>query len=263
MSRRPEIMEDVERQKRHFENISGHYLRSRQHANHLLFKELLWRHFLRGLPLSTGKVKVLEPMCGYAEGKKILERYASLALDYTGFDYSENLVKHVRAADPGLNVFVQDVTTFVPAEKYDLVILLGGLHHVPRHAAAVVRRMRESLVDNGYFINFEPTHNNLVLRKVRETIYRRNRLFDAETEEAFELDELNAIFAGNRFRLVRQCYPGLLAYVLYYNPDAFPRLNLGGPGTVSRIFDLEKGFYSNFFGRKFSFATLSIWQKIS
>jgi SAM-dependent methyltransferase len=236
-------------------------VRSRQHVNHLLFKELMWRHFLRGIHFPSRRLTVLEPMCGYAEGKSILERYGSLLVDYTGFDYSENLVKHVRRANPDLDVFVQDVTKFSPRARYDLIVLLGGLHHVPRHADAVVGLLSESLAAGGYFINFEPTHNNFILRKVRENIYRRNDLFDAETEEAFELDRLNSIFTQNNLELVRQYYPGLLAYVLYYNPDAFPRLNLGGLGAVRAIFNLEKCLYTNFIGRKFSFATLSLWQK--
>lgn len=254
-------MDEVARQKRHFEEISERYLRSRQHTNHLLFKKLLWQLFLKDAPFPHRRLSVLEPMCGYAEGKKILEEHGGLDIEYVGFDYSEPLVAHVKRNDPSLNVSLMDVTRFESGPVYDLVMLLGGLHHVPRHTVAVIGRMHDALREGGYFISFEPTHNNFIFRKIREHIYRRNNLFDAETEEAFELGKLDNYFHQNGFRLVRQMYPGLLAYVLYYNPDAFPWLNRGSESVVRTIFNLEKSMYANIIGRKFSFATLSLWQK--
>jgi hypothetical protein len=56
-------------------------------------------------------------------------------------------------------------------------------------------------------------------------------------------------------------YPGLAAYVLYYNPDAFPALNFGGPETVRRLFALERPFLRSAAARTLSFATLSLWRK--
>lgn len=255
------MTDDVARQRQHFEQISGRYLRSRQHANHLLFKKLFWHEFLKGSPFPSRRLDVLEAMCGYAEGRKILQDYGGLDIEYTGFDYSEPLVDHVRNTDPSLNVSLQDVTRFEPDRLYDVVILIGGLHHVPKHVASVIGRLNAALRAGGFFISLEPTHNNILFRTIREYIYRRNSLFDAETEQAFELAQLNDYFRRNKFRLVRQIYPGLLAYVLYYNPDAFPRLNVGGESVVKMIFGLEKCFYTNVIGRKLSFATLSLWQK--
>jgi len=254
-------MDYVLRQKKHFEKISKTYRLSRQHANHLLFKELLWEYFLKGVPFPSKRLDVLEPMCGYAEGKSILEKYGGLDINYTGFDYSEPFVEHVRATEPSANVFLMDVTAFKTDRRYDLVILLGGMHHVPRHVLSVIGRMHEVLKDGGFFISLEPTQNNTVFRKIREAIYHQNSLFDSETEQAFDLLDLNAHFIKNGFRLVRQIYPGLLAYVLYYNPDAFPWLNVGGRMTVTSIFNIEKAFYASVLGRRLSFATLSLWQK--
>ena len=61
-------MDEIARQKRHFEEISERYLRSRQHANYLLFKKLMWQLFFHDAPFPRRRLSVLELMCGYAEG---------------------------------------------------------------------------------------------------------------------------------------------------------------------------------------------------
>jgi SAM-dependent methyltransferase len=257
------LANDIERQQQHFENIALKYLESRKHKNHLRYKSLLWDFFFqRHADLKNrASLRVLEPMCGYAEGKKLLETHLGSTISYTGFDYSPSLVAEVLKADPSLDVSVMDVTQFKPPrEPYDVIILIGGLHHVFRKADEVVANLSTALAPGGYFINFEPTHDNWILRKVREYVYRKNAFFDDDTEQGFELDDLHGMFRKH-LTLVDEIYPGLLAYILYYNPDAFPKLNMGSERMVNFLFSAEKWFYRNWIGRKCSFATLSLWQK--
>ncbi len=254
-------MEDIEQQRRHFESIADKYRDSRGHPNHLAVKEMTWLYFLENKKFPD-PMRVLEPMCGYAEGKQILQRYTGRRLQYTGFDFSETLVNHARREDPSANVFLQDATTYEPGNnRYDVIILIGGLHHVYRHVDNVVQRLSRALVPGGRFINFEPTQNNALFRYVRNRIYRKNNLFDADTERGFDLDELNGLFRRNGFVLEDQIYPGLLSYVLYYNPDAFPALNVGGTRLVKFLAGVDRCFFRNWVGRKLSFATLSMWRK--
>lgn len=257
-------MDKIEQQRAHFESISEHYFEQRQTDNHLLLKDLMWTHFFKDKQdLKKGEVKVLEPMCGYAEGKKILDRYLGTGGEYTGFDYSDNLIEKVKAKEPELHVFVQDITKFNPAEKYDLIILIGGLHHVFQYTQDVIGIMNRSLNPGGYFINFEPTENNAFYRALRKRIYKKNDLFDEETEQGFSLKDLNGYFEKKGFTIADQLYPGLLSYMMYYNPDAFPALNIGGSKMVKFTFGLDKLFFRNWIGRKFSWATLTLWQKTS
>ena len=114
----------------------------------------------------------------------------------------------------------------------------------------------------GHFISLEPTHNNALLRAIRTRIYRKNALFDAGTERGFEFDDLSNCFHRNGFALEDQIYAGLSSYVLYYNPDAFPSLNIGGAGMVRFLFGLDSLCFRNWIGRAFSFATLSLWRKL-
>lgn len=253
----------IERQRRHFDGVAEEYRRGREAETHRILKELIWRAALSATPeLKGARIRVLEPMCGYAEGRDILERELGAEIIYTGFDYSEEIVSHLRARAPHWDVTHADVTRFKPRQDvYDVVILIGGLHHVPNHAGDVVARMASGLKPGGFFLNFEPTSGNPLFQAVRDAIYRRNRIFDAETERAFSVSELCGFFqdAGLERRAV--FYPGLLAYVLYYNPYAFPWLNVGGAGMTRATFAIDKLFYRNVIGRTLSFATLSVWRK--
>jgi SAM-dependent methyltransferase len=253
---------DLERQRQHFESVSGRYFNARQHDNHLLLKKLLWDYFLadKRMILFEG-ADVLEAMCGYSEGKSILESRFPVRFSYSGFDYSRPLVDKARERFPEARIFVADATRLDEAESCDLLILIGGLHHVYRHTDDVLRRLHRALRPGGHFINFEPTQDNFVFRKIRQRIYRRNSLFDADTEQAYELAELNAAYRGAGFRVVDQIYPGLVSYVLYYNPDAFPKLNLGGARCVRTAFAIDRPFFRTAVGRYLSFATLSLLAK--
>jgi len=56
-------------------------------------------------------------------------------------------------------------------------------------------------------------------------------------------------------------YPGLLAYVLYYNPDAFPGLDRGGSAGVRLAWTLDRPLIGTALGRLLSFCTLSLWER--
>lgn len=260
-------MDKNEKQKAHFETIARKYLNARQNENHQLLKKLIWNEFLKSKIINKNNEKkkcyaVLEPMCGYAEGYDILVSHLGSEIKYTGFDSSETLVKYVRLHNPWLEVNIKDITKFEGGcAKYDIIILIGGLHHVFEYSNKILENLSEVLNPGGVFINFEPTDNNRLVRKIRNIIYKKNNLFDHETEKAFKLTQLNQLFEANNYRLVDQIYPGLLSYILYYNPDAFPYLNLGGKALVEILFNLDKKFFRNWIGQKFSFATLSMWQK--
>ena len=255
-------MDEVERQRAHFESISARYLLARGSATHLALKALLWNDFLSRNAHRLGRVRsVLEPMCGYGEGKAILEAGLGTRFEYVGFDYSRPLVEEASRRLPGCRLFVQDVTRFEADAQFDLVILIGGLHHVHEQTGEVLRRLGRALKPGGTMISFEPTHNNAITRAVRERVYRRNSLFDAQTERGYELDELNTLYRSADLEILDQAFPGLIAYVLYYNPDAFPALDRGGVALVRTLYALERRFYRSAAARWASFATLSLLRR--
>lgn len=256
-------MSKIERQRTHFNSIAERYNAGRQEANHRRIKSLIWRSASRYLaPLGGRRLKMLEAMCGYAEGIEIAGRELGLDCEYHGFDYSDVIVAELSRRLPPGRVWQADATTYRPgADVYDLVMLIGGLHHVPDDAATVVRNLAEGLKPGGMFVNFEPTSDNPLFQAVREWIYRRNEIFDEATERAFAVNELKGFFAAAGLEEVKTFFPGLLAYTLYYNPYAFPLLNIGGRKSVEFFFALDQLVMNSWIGRVFSFATVSIWRK--
>ena len=256
------MTDKTEQQREHFNRIAATYREARRDANHLLLKELIWAEAFRDDPVpSRPGLKVLEAMCGFGEGRQILESQLRVPVDYVGFDYSDDVVAALQRDRPDLKIVQADATRFATDERYDVVILIGGLHHVPDAASEVVRRLAAALEPGGSFISLEPTHGNTLFRMVRESIYRRNALFDRETERAFAVEDLAGMFEAAGLTCVRMLWPGLLSYVLYYNPDAFPWLNVGGARTVRLAFALDRPFMRSPIGRALSFATLSLWRK--
>lgn len=256
------MVNDLEQQREHFNGIAEKYFSARNHPNHVALKRLIWEHFFRRHPSIAHEVRsVIEPMCGMAEGYEILRQNTRADFDYLGFDYSEAMVEIARKDKPNLRVEWGDVTTFTsPVAPADLIILIGGLHHVYSRTNDVVANLTKALKPGGYFLNFEPTHNNWLARRARQKIYKTNSLFDNDTEQGFEREDLLAHFEKAGYEKVDEVAPGLAAYVLYYNPDAFPALNIGGPALVKTLFWLDRLFWTNWIGRKLSFATITLWR---
>lgn len=252
----------VEQQKAHFNSIAEKYENARSGENHLLLKKLIWHHCLKNLAINRDtKKSVLEAMCGFAEGRTLIEEHLGVEIDYSGFDYSDVVVAGLNKKYPDINVWQEDATSFVPATgSYDIIILIGGLHHVPNHASKVVKNLSKGLKTGGIFINFEPTYGNPLSQLIRKKIYQKNELFDEETERDFSVRELKSFFTDAKLKPLSIRYPGLLSYVLFYNPDAFPFLNIGGQLLVRLAFLVDRLFYRNFIGAFFSFATLSVWK---
>jgi len=254
-------MSSVEQQKEHFNNIALEYYSARQNPNSLLFKRLMWSYILKHLPPPRSSISILETMCGYAEGEDIVKSHYCTDVDYTGFDYSEKLIEIVKQLHPEKNVFVQDVTTFYPDSQYDLILIIGGLHHVPDYSATVLKNLKNALADGGLLINFEPTHGNKIAKMVRSHVYRSSSIIDNSTERDYSVDELNELYSNAGYDIAYQFYPGLLTYSLYYNPDIFPRLARISPVILKTLFALEKPFYKTRIAKLFSFATLTILKK--
>ena len=253
----------IEQQRAHFDSIAERYHEGRQDKNHIAIKDAIWHAALSGVEFpDVDRLKVLEPMCGTGEGRAILQGHLRHSFDYAGFDYSEEMVARARTNDPTANIWHGDATSYVPpADKYDVIILIGGLHHIPGNAKEAVTRLTGGLRKGGLFINFEPTAGNPVFTAIRDLIYSRNDVFDEETERAFSVKEYHAMFIDAGLEAAQISYPGLLAYVMYYNPYAFPLLNRGGAEMVRAIYGFDRLFERNLIGRTFSFATLGIWRK--
>jgi SAM-dependent methyltransferase len=257
------LINPIEQQIEHFNQIASEYYNARQNPKSSLLYSKIWEtvfnnHVLRDL---KHPIKVLDAMCGFAIGYDILKENLKTDFSYSGFDYSEEMMHYASQRNPSLRLFVCDILNYRDEDTYDIILLIGGLHHVYTFADQAVSNISKALKPGGFFINFEPTNNNLLWKWIRDRIYKKNRVFDADTEKAFTIKELHTIAQNNNLNVVDELYPGLLAYVLWYNPDAFPSLNLGSLSFVSWLCKMESHIWRTCFARYFSFATLTIYKK--
>lgn len=252
-----------EAQREHFNSIAKQYEAGRKDKNHIWIKNAIWHRCLTSVSSFLPKqFSMFEAMCGYAEGYDLISKHFEVPERYLGVDYSDDIVEAVNSNRNDIVVIHGDITNYVfDGKQYDLIVLIGGLHHVPDHAAGVVKAMAEGLKPGGVFINFEPTHNNFIYKKIREWVYERNAIFDEGTEHDFSTQELESFFVDAGLKNIYWHNAGLAAYTLFYNPYAFPWLNLGGEGFVRFMYSLDELVSDSFLGRKLSFATMSAWHK--
>lgn len=255
----------IQRQQCHFDEIASQYYAARKNPRLMLLKKIIWQAAFRNKQSwkLEEPVRSLEAMCGFADGYDVLQENLDMKFEYCGFDYSQAMINYAETSFPQLRFFVQDITTYTSENMYDLIILIGGLHHVYHVAGQAISNLSKVLRKGGIFINLEPTNNNYLLKKIRSLIYRKNNIFDDITEKAFATRELHKLFSTNDLKVIDVLYPGLLAYILWFNPDAFPFLNVGSLSFVSRLSRLESKFlWRTRLAYYASFATLSICQKI-
>lgn len=253
-----------ESQRKHFNQIHKRYLSSRALTNHVRYKTTWWNYVFKELEshidLSEPGLKCLDAMCGDAELSEYLSQFAPDAT-IAAFDYSDEMVKAGKKRVKGskrIKIYRGDILKMSDTSKYDLVMIAGGLHHVPEKVSEALARIYKSLKPGGVFLNLEPTHNNPLFASIRKQLYNSNNLFEEETEKAFSLMDYNQLLAEAKFDTVLQIYPGLLGYILYYNPDAFPSLNISLPISPETFAKLDLFLGRTFVGKYLSFATWSI-----
>lgn len=258
----------VESQRIHFESVADEYIEARQSPRHRLLQKAMWQHFLDDPRINLSRyskpLAVLEPMCGTCEGRKILEVNFAGPIAYKGFDYAANMVEAAKAAYPDAEIWQGDATKFSESEyDVDIIIIVGGIHHVAAQADDVVARLSQVLRPDGLFIVAEPTHNNPILRWVREAIYKRNGAFDEDTERGFTTPELDQFFLNSGLIPFRRSYPTLLAYILWGCPEAFPSLDRGPTWLVKSWIAFERMFWNGPIGKWFGFGTFAAYKKPS
>jgi ubiquinone/menaquinone biosynthesis C-methylase UbiE len=222
--------DDARRQQAHYDRVAATYLESLAYPHTEEYLRCLDDAWLQ--LLGDGTVgDVAEICCGRGEALRLL----ASRLDHgVGVDISLAMLEAARRDLRGPNLlFVQgDATrTPLPSERFDHVVMLGGIHHV-NDRPALFREVFRVLKPGGRFVYREPVSDFFLWRWLRAVIYRASPALDHRTERPLRRAETVPLLeqAGFRSRLWRTC--GFLGGALLLNSDVlvFNRLFRFVPG---------------------------------
>lgn len=117
----------TEKQIKHFDGRSIDYFKARNQKRNIFYRKLLFTFCLKGIEFEKEQIRVLEPMCGYGTGKKMMDSiYGNKRIIYSGFDASPEIVNIAKKLDSRAEFKVGDVLDMSNNKKYDVVVVLGG-----------------------------------------------------------------------------------------------------------------------------------------
>lgn len=182
-----------ERQQAHYEAIHEDYSRHMYDAESTAYRD----RFING-PLFAGidlhGKRLAEIMCGDGPATMFAKtRSATVACE--GYDLSPTACKTYseRTGCPG---YVHDIiTSHLPTAAFDVVVVVGGLHHVVGNLDAVVRNIHRALKPGGMLTMMEP-NREYALEIGRRIWYRFDKYFDESSEAALSYSELIGRFGS-------------------------------------------------------------------
>lgn len=244
-----------EAQKRHYERLAaeydeGHYDDpwSRRYRRRFIDAPLL-----DGLDLNGREV--LEAMCGGGHvAATLLERGARV----TGLDISAAGIDSFRRRWPECKAVCASILdSGLPAESFDVAIVVAGLHHLHPHVPEAIEEVHRLLKPGGTFCFMEP-HRGSLPDWFRRRWYRIDPLF-LDNEAAIDLAALKGRFADH-FEVVTERYGGNLAFLLVQNSLVF-RIPLGAKRFYAPLLLPLEAALGRLQGRRLSCFALCRWRK--
>ena len=242
-------------QKEHYDNIGAAYHLHYADVWSLRYRDRFFHApMIEGLELSG--LRVLDAMAGAGEASSYL---IAQGAEVTGLDISPTQMSFYQENCPeGKAVCGSMLNTGLPAESFDLVLTVGGLHHLPPHLEQGMDEIYRLLKPGGMLCFVEP-HKGSLPDRLRKLWYRFDPLFE-ESEESVDLEWLKANNQG-RFESVTERYLGSVAYIAVLNS-----MILRVPGWVKNLYspilmNLE-GSFNRVATRALSCYALCQWRKI-
>ncbi len=170
----------------------------------------MYEPMLSGIELDGRRV--LDAMCGSGPATGYLISQGALV---TGLDISSQAIATFQSNWPQSEAVCRSaVDSGLADESFDVIVVVGGLHHAHPHIAEVIREFHRLLKPRGHFCFVEP-HRGSILDSLRRFWYRFDSLF-SENEESIDLSALKQDFAG-RFEVLSETYLGNIGYLTVLN----------------------------------------------
>ena len=162
--------------------------------------------------LDLNGLNVLEGMAGGGSASSYLISQGARA---TGLDISEVQLETYRQKCPGSpTVRASILDTGLENESFDLVVAVGGLHHLHPAVDAAIDEIHRVLRPGGWFCFCDP-HAASVLDLARRAWYRYDPLF-AEEEAAIDMTGIKGNHS-HQFDFEVERYMGHIAYIAVLN----------------------------------------------
>jgi ubiquinone/menaquinone biosynthesis C-methylase UbiE len=243
-------------QEAHYDNIISLYDSHYHDAESEKYREeFLNPHLFKNIDLA-GK-EVMEAMCGSgACGDFLVRNHASI----TALDISSNALSIYQEKRPQTRTVHASATkTNLPANTYDIICIVGGLHHLPPHTMEGIKEFHRLLRPNGILCFAEP-HDKSLLNIIRKMWYSIDNLFE-ENEEAINYEELLQKSSGH-FQEISCTYIGGPAYIFVLNSMVWRMPKKLKTILSPFLFKLEK-WLSPIFSKRFASGMLvAQWRKI-
>lgn len=189
-----------EADKRLFDEIAEHYVKKDMTQYCRIARKQRLERSLLGIhqPIKN----LLEVGCGAGFTVDYLKgRYTN----YTGVDYSENLIKYALHHNSinGVRFECVNINEFQTEEKYDVILMIGVLHHIAEPENAIIS-LGKYLSHEGVIVINEPQRGNPIigfLRRLRKKIDKNY----SEDQVEFTEEEIHLIF--ERCGYVVKTYP--------------------------------------------------------
>ena len=184
---------------------------------------------------------VLEGMCG--SGDFLLKKQAKVI----GLDISEREIDNFKNRWVDCDARCSSISeTGFEDDQFDVVLVVGGLHHAHPNVDEVIEEIHRVLKPGGYFCFFEP-HKNSFPDALRKLWYKHDNLFE-DNEESIDVKHIEDKFRG-KFKFVMTEYGGNIGYLTIFN------------SMVLRLPLILKPFISPFQTKYTSCFVIGRWQK--
>jgi len=219
-------------QRTHYDRIAGAYLTNLTHPHTREYMAYMDRAVL-ALTKGERMGSVAEICCGAGEAFRLLNGSVRLGI---GVDVSPAMLEAARRDVPGdEHLFVNGDATRLPLKdaKFDMVMMLGGIHHV-NDRDRLFAEVHRILKPGGVYIWREPLDDFFLWRAARAAVYRASSTLESDTERPLRRRDTQerlerAGFAVDVWRTI-----GFLGYCFLMNSDvlAINRVWQYVPGAV-------------------------------
>lgn len=201
------VEEQARRDRELFDGIADEYCRKDRLPAHRRARELRLLQTLRHIELDpSGDLLEIGCGAGFAAGY-LRGRYRS----FHGIDHSSKLVDLAEATNggPGISFETADATEFSIDRRFDVIFMIGVLHHLA-DPAATLRHLTGLLKTDGRIVVNEPQSGNPLIQLARG-VRKKTDSHYSDDQTVYSGADLRSVFSDAGCELVKLVPQGLLS----------------------------------------------------